>query len=653
MRSLHLLVQLLVLLQLAQLLAAGKLFERLTVPKGWESLGRASPSSPVRFTVGLRSATVDDMADLFWSITTPTSPHYLEQLTRDEVERRFGASHADRLRVQRWLRSAGVPDAQMRDVSSAIEVTARVDTVERLFHTQMRVFRHATSGKEVIRAWGAASLSDEVHAAIDLVTGLSSFPIPQRKSHAGGKLGGGEQAGPVVEAVLPQTIRALYQIRAQRPGSSAATQAVVEFGGQWFNNNDTALFAQLVGYTGGNASVQLIPPERVVGRNVPSEPGVESSLDVQMMAPADMEAAMWFWYDGDSSWLYEYALHMLNSSDAPQVNSISYGLWEGMQCWADPAECELMDLSSNAYTAATNALFMRLGLQGITLVVASGDSGANSRTDETCAASNLRPEFPASSPFVTTVGATMVVNASYGHTELPICRPGNFSCITGGREVAVSRGRAMFTSGGGFSNTTGATRPAFQDAAVKAYLSSGVPLPPPSYYNANGRGEPDVAAVGSMGLLVVDGEVGVEGGTSMSSPIFAAVASLLNQIALSKTGKPLGYLNPLLSAPHAQPAHPHHHHYQQQHRTCTVQRPHRLLCLTLCRVALQISDGNRGTRCLPRHRRGRQHLSRGSASLSMPPPPPHRSTQLVSHHELPCVLCCRLLRAGLQGIQSH
>ena len=541
MRRLQLLVGLLVLLQLLQLLAAGRLFERNSVPQDWLALGRASPAASVRFTLGLRSATVDELAELFWAVSTPTSERYLELLSMEEEERRFGASQADLQLVRRWLQDAGVQDEQMRPVASAIEVTAPAETVERLFKTEMRVFQHAVSRKTAVKAWGAASLPDDVHAALDLVTGLSSFPVPRRSSHAVKR---GQQA--VEEAVIPQTIRSLYQIRAQTPGSSAATQAVIEFGGQWFDNEDTMQFAQLVGYTAGNCSIAPIPAERVVGNNDPRRPGVESSLDVQMLAPTNMEAQTWFWYDGDSSWLYEFGLHMLNTSQPPQVNSISYGLWEGMQCWADPAECELLELSSDQYTAAVNALFMRLGLRGISIVVASGDSGANSRTDERCAAYNLRPEFPASSPFVTTVGATMVVDAQYGYGELPICSTGNFSCISGGREVAVSRHQASFTSGGGFSNTTGARRPAYQDAAVQAYLSSGVQLPPASYYNDNGRGEPDVAAVGSKGLMVVYGQTILEGGTSMSAPIFAGVASLLNEIALAKTGSSLGFINPLL-----------------------------------------------------------------------------------------------------------
>lgn len=47
--------------------------------------------------------------------------------------------------------------------------------------------------------------------------------------------------------------------------------------------------------------------------------------------------------------------------------------------------------------------------------------------------------------------------------------------------------------GGGFSNTFGI--PDYQADAVATYFSSGVDLPDASYYNASGRGYPDVAAL--------------------------------------------------------------------------------------------------------------------------------------------------------------
>jgi len=57
---------------------------------------------------------------------------------------------------------------------------------------------------------------------------------------------------------------------------------------------------------------------------------------------------------------------------------------------------------------------------------------------------------------------------------------------------------------------------------------------------------PDVAAMGHNVLIVDGGAAQPVGGTSASSPIFAAVVSLLNVASIQKTGAPLGFLNPFL-----------------------------------------------------------------------------------------------------------
>ena len=145
---------------------------------------------------------------------------------------------------------------------------------------------------------------------------------------------------------------------------------------------------------------------------------------------------------------------------------------------------------------------------------------------------------------MTTVGATEIRNATYLDPTTPACQ--TYSCVEDGREVAVSLAISGFTSGGGFSNVSGANRPRYQAAAVRAYLNSGVMLPNASAFNEHGRGEPDVSAVGHNGFIAYAGQIGLVGGTSMSSPIFAGVVSLLNTIAVKKTGQTLGFLNPLL-----------------------------------------------------------------------------------------------------------
>jgi len=145
---------------------------------------------------------------------------------------------------------------------------------------------------------------------------------------------------------------------------------------------------------------------------------------------------------------------------------------------------------------------------------------------------------------VTAVGATMITKAS-GVAKLPSPPPGckGQNCASGGDEVAVSYEQAQFTSGGGFSWV--ASQPSYQSKAVSDYLSSGTKLPPSAMYNAKGRGYPDVSAFGSQ-VLEEESSIQPVGGTSCSSPIFSGLMAIINGYVNQKTGKPLGFLNPLL-----------------------------------------------------------------------------------------------------------
>jgi len=107
----------------------------------------------------------------------------------------------------------------------------------------------------------------------------------------------------------------------------------------------------------------------------------------------------------------------------------------------------------------------------------------------------------------------------------------------------VSFAQSRYTSGGGFSVV--ADRPSYQDKAVTDYLNSGIVLPPSTYYNTKGRGFPDVSALGAS-VLIQYTRIEPVSGTSASAPIFAGILALLNDLVNTKTGKPLGFVNPLL-----------------------------------------------------------------------------------------------------------
>lgn len=248
--------------------------------------------------------------------------------------------------------------------------------------------------------------------------------------------------------------------------------------------------------------------------------------------------------------MYTFANNLVHNKDGvPEVVSISWGWSETQQCTI-ATDCSTLGVNSEGYVKRVNAEFQKLGVMGVSLFVASGDSGANGRTDEMCTDKVLHAGFPASSPYVTTVGATQLKTATTGLTDIPVCK--HFKCATGGTEESVSYAVAGFTSGGGFSNIS--AMPAYQKAVVEAYLSNApaADLPPKSMYNAGGRGYPDVSAMGNNFLIMASGSWGGVGGTSASAPTWGGIAGRLVDISLEITKKPLGFMNPLLYKMHAE-----------------------------------------------------------------------------------------------------
>jgi len=135
----------------------------------------------------------------------------------------------------------------------------------------------------------------------------------------------------------------------------------------------------------------------------------------------------------------------------------------------------------------------------------------------------------------------------------PACATVGLQCVqdagTHG-EQCVSYDFSSFASGGGFSTIS--PTPDYQTADVKGYLASkSITFPPPSYFNATNRGFPDIAAVGHDCLIYDSGSWEPVGGTSCSAPIVAGIMSIVNQVAIKASGKPLGFLNPFLYQMHA------------------------------------------------------------------------------------------------------
>lgn len=171
--------------------------------------------------------------------------------------------------------------------------------------------------------------------------------------------------------------------------------------------------------------------------------------------------------------------------------------------------------------------FMKLGLQGVTIVFASGDSGVAARAFDPepngCLGTNntiFNPDWPGGCPYILTVGATTVFSGStVFEPEAAVFNPINMPFSE------------VFFSGGGFSNIY--PIPEWQTEAVAKFFASPDGPTYPFYevllskknatlganggiYNRIGRGQPDVAANGDNTLVSVGGSFGISGGTSAS-----------------------------------------------------------------------------------------------------------------------------------------
>ena len=177
--------------------------------------------------------------------------------------------------------------------------------------------------------------------------------------------------------------------------------------------------------------------------------------------------------------------------------------------------------------------YMKLGLQGVSVIYASGDSGVSNRgqcitpagTTNYSISGAFSPSFPASCPYVTSVGATQVNNPLSLFTPKLILQFNSDDKS----ETAVGVPDEDYYSGGGFSNYW--PTPDWQEATLRTYFEN---TPPPytttgygtPVYNKSGRGYPDVAAIGLNILLYVQGEPDFVSGTSASAPIFASIITL-------------------------------------------------------------------------------------------------------------------------------
>ncbi len=276
------------------------------------------------------------------------------------------------------------------------------------------------------------------------------------------------------------------------------TVGIIELGGK-FKKSDFNAFFDKYGLE--------VPKIQVSGKpsKTPQNENLEVTADVQVLGGLVPKAKLVIYYG--TSILDGMKKALADTRNDLSVISIS---WAGSELGY--SQIELREL---------NNVFYEASLRGITVVAASGDYGALNN--------KMYPNVnvPVNFPFVLGCGGTRMEVLN--------------DAIVAETIWNESQGNMQIGTGGGFSKRVSLA--SYQQNAVERYLATNPEFI--KYDTQRGRAVPDVAAnaADASGYAIFfNGEWTKIGGTSLATPLWAALIVRMNQIF----GYKLGFINELL-----------------------------------------------------------------------------------------------------------
>lgn len=446
--------------------------------------------------------------DLFeqtlFEISTPDHPSYGKHLNHEEVRALIKPKDASTEAVLAWLRNSMVPETDIEDMEEWINFKVPVAKAEAMMGATFYYFTQNADKSHIkqIRAL-KYSVPESVAPHIAMVHPITRFGQLKSQRSAPftteyyGKVENIAQAASIPNPALnvttcnatitPACLRALYNIGDYEANPDVGSiLGVAGYLNEYakYNALDTFLKKYAPYAVTQNFSYALINGG-LATQNDTVDDDVEANLDMQYAASLGFEQNITYFStagrgplvpdldqptlaDNQNEPYLEFLNYILalDDFDLPQTITTSYG--------------EDEQSVTEGYSRTVCDKFGQLGLRGVSILFSSGDTGPGSacQTNDGKNTTRFLPIFPASCPYVTSVGGTY-------HVE---------------PEIAVA------FSSGGFSDRW--ERPSYQDRAVKEYLGilgdrwKGL-------YNPKGRGFPDVAAQGYRFHVINQNDAGV------------------------------------------------------------------------------------------------------------------------------------------------
>jgi kumamolisin len=447
----------------------------------------------------------------------PAQREYLSHAQATEV---FGADPADLAKVEAFARDRGLVVIESCPARRLVQVSGSIAQINQAFGVTLK--HYATSTEHYRGREGCVRVPKELSGVVEAVLGMDNRRVGRsylRKAAVPHPPPGLTHLATLPpNTYFPPQVGQLYNFPSNLDGTGE-TIAILVFNESGGGYNPAALakyFGQILNPPLPVPTIQDVvvhgqgndphPPS-----NNPNDPDVsgEVMLDIQVagsVAPG-AKLVMYFTEFTLQGWVDVISRVVTDATNNPSVLSISYGNPE-----VDPRSAW-----TTAAIKVVNRAFQRAAAVGLTVCCASGDDGSRDQTQD----GRAHADFPASSDFVLGCGGTRLESTN------------------GAISSEVVWNDSIGAGGGGVSSIIGV--PSWQ---------GGVGVPPSANPpHKKGRGVPDVSGladpVTGYQIVAEDGSFDARfptGGTSASTPLWAALIARINQ----GLGAKVGFLNPIL-----------------------------------------------------------------------------------------------------------
>ncbi len=456
---------------------------------GASPIGRANANSWMSVTMKIRRKT---------PLVIEERPK--EILNYTAFVEKYGAAQEDADKVIEVFSQYGLKALSTNLATRSIKFAGTVDDIERAF--QVKLIRYKYERGNFRGRAGKVHVPEAIWEIVEGVFGLDNRQIVKPRASFAGSL---KPASAVPRQwFFPEELASIYHF----PAGDGTDQCIglLQFGGGYFESDLVDFCSQ------ASVAVPTVIPISVDGTPTNGKDGYEQEvmLDIEVVAGACPKATIVVYFGAmtEQGWLEVLDAAIHDQAHRPKVLSISWGFAEDTHIWTDQAMTHINESLKDAVA------------QHITVCVASGDDGSDCQVADGYA----HVDFPASSPYVLSVGGTTLFKQAGAMVETA-WREGDGLTADGGG-----------SSGGGVSAFF--ARPAWQTVDVKPVNPGGI----------LGRSVPDVAAEADFTvsgyLLVVNGNSFQYGGTSAAAPLWATLITRIN--AALPDGKQLGYVTPVL-----------------------------------------------------------------------------------------------------------